>query len=163
MLLYLLRHAEPDSSASYQDDERPLTEFGRAQAATVANFLKKTNHPVESILSSPYLRAIQTAEAIASAFPKAAFNSFEPLAQSSSFKSVIDQINQSPAAVIILVGHEPQLVRLASTLLSGSKEIGIELRKCSLACIESEKPLHAKLAILKWLITFEQMKLATSA
>ena len=161
MLLYLLRHAEPDPSQHYQDDERPLTEFGRFQAAIVANFLKKTNHPVESIFSSPYLRAMQTAETLAKAFPAATLTPFELLAQSSSIKLVLKHINESSAETMLLVGHEPQLVRLVSTLLSGSKELGIELKKCSLVCIETAKPLPSKLAILKWLITFEQMKLAT--
>jgi phosphohistidine phosphatase len=163
MLLYLLRHAEPDSNPAYQDHERPLTEIGRVQAAIVATFLKKTNHPIESILSSPYLRAMQTADKIAGAFPTATLTAFEPLAQSSSTKLFFRRVNESSSAAILVVGHEPQLVRLASILVSGSKDLGIELKKCSLACIETEKPLPSKLAILKWLITFEQMKLATSA
>ena len=163
MLLYLLRHAEPDSSPTFQDDTRPLTAFGHSQAATVAQFFRRSLLSVDTIYCSPYLRAVQTAEAILRIFPSCTLEHCEPLAQASANRQLFNLLNRSNAESVLLVGHEPQLLKLASTLLGESGKLELEFKKCSLACVETALPLPSNLALLKWLITFEQMKLAISA
>jgi phosphohistidine phosphatase len=59
-MLWLLRHAEAAEGAP--DDERPLTERGIQQADAVGHALARMGEHIDSCLSSPKLRALQTAE-----------------------------------------------------------------------------------------------------
>ena len=59
-MLWLLRHAE--AADGYPDDERPLTERGITQAQDAGRALETIRARVDACLSSPKLRARQTAE-----------------------------------------------------------------------------------------------------
>ena len=65
MALYLVRHAKAGQRGRWDgpDHLRPLTKAGRAQAEALATWL--ANYPVPQILSSPFVRCIQTVEALA--------------------------------------------------------------------------------------------------
>lgn len=62
-LLILVRHA----AATGQDPSRPLTEVGSEQAQKVASFIKEF-YWVDHIFSSPFVRALKTAEPLAKQF-----------------------------------------------------------------------------------------------
>src|SRR6266851_1129101 len=65
MELYLIRHAEahPLSSGTVQDDaDRALTDAGQAQAQALAAALQKHGVHLDQVVSSPLLRARQTAD-----------------------------------------------------------------------------------------------------
>jgi phosphohistidine phosphatase len=59
-MLWLLRHA--DAADGVPDDERPLTELGVRQARDAGLALERIGEPIGLCLSSPKLRAVQTAE-----------------------------------------------------------------------------------------------------
>jgi phosphohistidine phosphatase len=59
-MLWLLRHAE--AADGFPDDERPLTERGIRQAEAVGRALERLGTHIDACLSSPKLRAVQTAE-----------------------------------------------------------------------------------------------------
>jgi phosphohistidine phosphatase len=59
-MLWLLRHAE--AADGFPDDERPLTEYGQRQAQAAGLALARLRTPIEVCLSSPKLRAVQTAK-----------------------------------------------------------------------------------------------------
>jgi phosphohistidine phosphatase len=59
-MLWLLRHAE--AADGFPDDERPLTERGHRQAAAAGRALERLGTSIDSCLSSPKLRALQTAQ-----------------------------------------------------------------------------------------------------
>jgi 8-oxo-dGTP diphosphatase len=65
MALYLVRHAKAGSRSAWvgPDPDRPLTRAGREQAEALAAVLAE--HPVCRILSSPYVRCIETVEPLA--------------------------------------------------------------------------------------------------
>ena len=68
MNLYLLRHGiavEPGTPGCEKDSERPLTPKGKRQLRQIAAAMKKMDLRFDLILSSPFLRARQTAEIIA--------------------------------------------------------------------------------------------------
>ena len=69
MILYLLRHgiAEPRDADGQDDETRALTKAGRQKMQAVARGMLALDLGVERILSSPYLRAKQTAEIVAGA------------------------------------------------------------------------------------------------
>src|SRR5215472_12229115 len=70
MDVYLLRHGEAGDSALWRgdDSQRPLTEEGVERMKRQAKTLKKWNVKVDALISSPYIRARQTADAISKAF-----------------------------------------------------------------------------------------------
>ena len=59
-MLWLLRHA--DAADGVPDDERPLTERGTAQADAAGKALLRLGENIDICLTSPKLRALQTAE-----------------------------------------------------------------------------------------------------
>lgn len=65
MTVYLVRHARAGSRQRWTKDDtlRPLSKVGRAQAAGVA---KTLNHKVDHIVTSPYVRCVETVEPLAS-------------------------------------------------------------------------------------------------
>lgn len=63
--VYFVRHAEPDYT-NHNDMERPLTIKGKEDSKLVTDYLKDKD--IEIVLSSPYLRAIQTVKDFADVF-----------------------------------------------------------------------------------------------
>ncbi len=72
MELYLIRHADaaPAGTQGIRDDaERPLTDIGHKQARDVGDGLRKRDITMEKLVTSPFLRARQTAEDILQDWP----------------------------------------------------------------------------------------------
>ena len=70
MDLYILRHGlagEPGAPGCANDSERPLTPEGERKLRQIAKAMKALNLSFDLLLSSPYVRARQTAEIIAAA------------------------------------------------------------------------------------------------
>src|SRR5262249_48637670 len=70
MRLYLMRHGPAGERATWTDDDqlRPLTEKGDRRMRSAAEGLKLLNPVVDTLLSSPLVRARQTAEIVGAAF-----------------------------------------------------------------------------------------------
>jgi len=64
MLLYLVQHGE--AKREEEDPARPLTDKGKSEVEKIASFIAKTGIHIERILHSGKLRALQTAEILAS-------------------------------------------------------------------------------------------------
>ena len=116
MQLYLLRHGTAErQSAGASDRERALTEAGRAQVRQLADGIKRLGWPLERIYSSPYRRASETAELLASTLGVQA--SFEGLLQlGSSPEDVEELLSRADHQHVMLVGHQPDLSRLSKHL-----------------------------------------------
>ena len=72
MELYLIRHADaaPVGTHGIRDDaERPLTDIAHKQARDLGDGLRKRDIKVEKLVTSPFLRARQTAEDILQDWP----------------------------------------------------------------------------------------------
>ena len=65
MAIYVVRHAKAGDRAEWEGDDllRPLTKSGHRQAEELAAWLKK--EPIDAILSSPFVRCLQTLEPLA--------------------------------------------------------------------------------------------------
>lgn len=123
MNLILWRHAEaidlatPAIPGSRRDLERALTGKGREQAKATANWLKNNVGFKLRVISSPALRAIQTAKAY-SDNPEI-IGDLNPLADASH---VLGAINWPQGADVLIIGHQPWIGRVASLLLAGSEQ-----------------------------------------
>jgi phosphohistidine phosphatase len=121
-LLCLLRHGiAEDPSASVRDVDRALTQEGVRKTELAAAGLSELGLAPDVILSSPLRRAVETAEIVARALgTKEAVRLEQALAGGEPEEILRGLRSHRGAACLLLVGHEPSLGILASTLLTGS-------------------------------------------
>ena len=117
--LYLQRHAEPVPGHPL-DATRPLTSEGRKQAAQMAAFLVADIGRVDIVISSPFARAIETAEIMADALGSyvATTTMLEPDAKPEDAWNEIERLGQQSQDVLI-VGHDPSINLLLAWLING--------------------------------------------
>ena len=134
MNIYLIRHGiavEAGTREYEQDSERPLTEKGRKKMRQIARGLRTLGVELDLILSSPYVRARETAEILAEIFKmkkKIAFS--ESLIPTADPALLIPEISEKYSVEsIALVGHEPHLSTLISELTTENTTLGITLKK----------------------------------
>ena len=159
MRLYLLRHGEAVESPQYDDSQRPLTGPGRQQIQTSAKFLRLSQATIDIILSSPLVRARESAEIVKELFPATSILTTEYLLPGGSYRDLLREINKHETGSILLVGHEPHLGQLVSVLTLGDDRAGVEMKKASIACIENKTPVQKGGGKLLWLLTTPLMEL----
>jgi len=154
MIIYFLRHAsagDPAMSAA-KDEKRPLDKLGVEQSHDIGAALAGLKVEVDAIISSPLLRAMQTAEITAQEIGHKDKVQVEvalrPEAGYDQFQELLNRHQRKPA--IMLVGHNPSLTEFLNRLLSGEPGVNVvELKKGALAKLESD----GSSAILKWCVT----------
>ncbi|HJT82537.1 MAG TPA: phosphohistidine phosphatase SixA [Chthoniobacterales bacterium] len=120
MRVYFLRHGEADwPNWDRSDDERPLTERGKKEMRKVAKFLRELDVPLEEIVSSPLLRARQTADAVADRF-QMQVREHEFLAGGFNVSALQELIRKFPVNNLMLVGHEPSFSEVIEKLTGGN-------------------------------------------
>lgn len=156
MKLYLVRHAIAEDSANYEDDSlRPLTDKGRERMKKIAAALREIGVQPDLIVSSPFVRANQTASVLAKALKYREqivySDSLVPMGEAGD---MIGEINEKYSVdELMLVGHEPSLSSLAGLLLAGDAEIAINLKKGGVCCLSADDLHYDRKAILEWLVT----------
>jgi len=157
MNLFFLRHgkAHPRGPKWRPDSRRPLTPEGEENMFDVARGMRALGLSFDVILSSPYARALRTAEILGEIYDPPKLIETRRLTPEAAPKDIIDEINDhfAGAEAIVLVGHEPFLSRLISILLSGGEGLAIELKKAGLCKLSAEKLVCGRCATLHWLMT----------
>ena len=155
--LYLVRHAfaaHADPSLWPDDTERPLTEEGITRFRAAAGGLRQLVPAVDSMLSSGYVRAWQTAELL---YEVAGWHEPEEcpaLEAGRPATSVLDVLQGRTERSIALVGHEPHLSRLVSLLCTGSEDgLQLELKKGAVASLSFAGPVEPARACLRWTVS----------
>ena len=112
------------------------------------------------LLSSPYLRARQTAEIVAQVLKMADGTHLSAtLAPDGNPKQLIEELRtDGHAQDIMLVGHEPYLSRLISMLLTGSPNLTVVMKKGGLCTLDLETLRFGRCARLAWLLTPRQLR-----
>jgi phosphohistidine phosphatase len=136
--LYLIRHglAEDRGDAWPDDAKRPLTEEGMSRLRKSARGLVRLGIVFDVVMTSPYVRARQTAEIFAAAMdPKPHLTNADSLTPDGSYPAVVADLGKHARRErIALVGHEPALGELAARLI-GSRH-PIPFKKGGVCCIE---------------------------
>ncbi|MBA2254128.1 MAG: histidine phosphatase family protein [Chloroflexi bacterium] len=148
--LYLLRHAHAGDPAAWRgpDEDRPLSVKGRKQSKRLGTFLADGGFRPDAILSSPKLRAVQTAKVVAREL-RAKVHTNARLASDVSLEMLERVLDEAPGAQrVVVVGHDPDFSDLLS-LLSGTV---LELAKGALARIDIDRPLRPGRGELRWLV-----------
>lgn len=138
-LVMLLRHAiADDASTSGRDEDRRLTGEGKRKLREVVAGMRALELPVDVVMASPLRRAVETAEIVAEGFEsKRQIEVSSALSPGAGPDAVIAALaHVGRPAGLVLVGHEPDLAALASTLLVGTPGLlHMEFRKAGLAGI----------------------------
>jgi phosphohistidine phosphatase len=127
-MLWLLRHG--DAAPGSPDEQRSLTDLGRTQARAAGAALARLDVPIELCLSSPKLRALQTAELAAeqlgvevSIAGELAGEPFDPTSVAAGLEHAL------------LVGHDPAMSSAVRELTGAN----VAMRKGGLAGIEGRE------------------------
>ena len=145
MLLLINRHANAGDRdpAQWPDDRnRPLTDKGRKVQTDVSRWLRKRDLAPTLVLTSPWIRAAQTAEILVDvarvAQPPVPC---EPLADAPDLVRLQDHVgNQHGNAIVAMVGHSPWMEELASLLLGGSAaSLRVDFPKSGVMGIDLER------------------------
>jgi len=165
MNIFILRHGiavEPGTHGFENDADRPLIPKGERRLRSTAAAMKKLELSFDLILSSPFVRAKQTAEIVATELKlKKRIEFFEGLVPGGNPRALIHALNELKPAPenVLLVGHEPYLSRLISLLVSGHADAVIEMKKGGLCKLEVVELRLGQCARLAWLLTPSQMEL----
>lgn len=158
MRLLLVRHAEAvvlGEAGSTCDFDRPLTDLGRKQAAALAAALGKFGLAPDRVVTSPLLRATQTAEPLLTLLPQnsgpailcdyLAVEEFRP-------KKLVQAIEEAGGKRVALVGHMPSIARYAAWML-GCPEGTVDFKKGAIASIKFRPGVAETAGELEYLIT----------
>lgn len=155
MQLYILRHGiAEDGTLGGSDSDRALTGEGRKRLRDVLKAAQNARVSPDLIVSSPYVRAVQTAEVAAAAFSyKEALLRTDALIPSSDAQAVWEEVRiHKSATQLLVVGHEPLLSRFVGFMLA-APAIFVDMKKGALVRIDVDQFGANPRGVLKWMIT----------
>jgi phosphohistidine phosphatase len=147
--LWLLRHAEAEPHGTREDSQRGLTERGERQARAAGIALARLGASFETVLFSPKVRARQTAELAAEAWPEA---ERERLVMHAGLAAGFDGAQALDAIAglgadgrLLLVGHEPDMSRVLADLTGARADV----KKGGVAAVRLEGAGGELLALMR--------------
>ena len=151
MLLHLVRHADAGNPEAWTgpDAARPLSDKGRTQAERLGMFLADHDVRPDALITSPKLRASQTAEIIAGhlGLTVATDDRLAGALDLAKLDAVLTDAGDPDRPM--LFGHDPEFSEFLAELCDAANA---PMRKGALAKIEVDRPLQAGGGTLRWLI-----------
>jgi phosphohistidine phosphatase len=142
------------------DADRPLTERGAKRVAQMAAGLRRLDVQPTHVLSSPLIRAIETAKIVRRSLRIHAavqiVDALLPDAPPNRLLSILHDL--PPKACVLCIGHEPQLGMAASVFLSGRASMSFPLKKAGACLIELSIPPKPGQGVLRWWLTPSQLR-----
>jgi phosphohistidine phosphatase len=157
MDLYIIRHADaqPLGEGGIQNDaDRPLTKEGNAQCISLAKTLERQGVQLDQMITSPLLRARQTAEGLLENLgpAKPELHTCEELVPGGKRKKLTRFLCSIDSQSMAIVGHMPDLGVYIGWLI-GSTKAQIDLAKAGVACIHFEDELDKGAGALTWMVS----------
>lgn len=156
MKLYLVRHGvaiDRIGGEIRNDFERPLTAEGREESEKVAMILKRLGVKPDLLLSSPLVRARQTAECFLKVFAldKDKLSIADGLAPAGNLSSVYELAGKHKKAnEICFFGHDPDIMYLAQALLWTQPDLNMPFKKAGVARIDVASLPPTQPGALRW-------------
>ncbi|MEX1169656.1 MAG: histidine phosphatase family protein [Chloroflexota bacterium] len=151
MELYLLRHAHAGDPGVWDgpDDRRPLSDKGEKQSDRLGRFLAGIGFQADAIITSPKIRAVQTARIVAErlGLPVGEDDQLGGEVGIGTLESILRDAGDPQRAVI--VGHDPDFTDLVAILCGTAR---VPMRKGALARIDVSRPLEPGGGTLRWLV-----------
>lgn len=157
MRLLVVRHAIAEERAAFaatgrDDSLRPLTDDGRRKMRRGAGALHRLVPTIDLLASSPFTRAAETAEIVRAEYEMAGIQTIDVLEPDRPVAAVVGWVAARRASVVAVVGHEPQLGRLATYVLGGGDRTAVVLKKGGACLLEFHDEPRAGGARLVWSI-----------
>ena len=155
MTVYFLRHGIAERQSPGGDRARTLTDDGKAELRRVFVFARRAIEKPELVLSSPYVRATETAELAAQELDlDASLCLADALVPDSSPANLWNEVRAHAVDSILVVSHEPLLSATVAWVLGSSKEI-VHFPPAGLVAIEFASTGATPVGMLRWMITPE--------
>lgn len=138
MELHFLRHAIAADPSKHRDDAaRPLTDEGVEKMEKAAKGIR-SGFSFDRVVSSPYVRARQTAEIVMKAVGfEGKLQLSEAMTPDGDFKALARLVSTfGDAESVLLVGHQPSISRFVSQLVAGRPDAAIDFKKGALCRLE---------------------------
>lgn len=160
MRCYFLRHGTAVEAAEWSgsDFDRPLTREGQERMKRAAKGIAALRLEIDVILTSPRVRARQTASIVAQRL-KAGDRLVEDARLAGDFgpRELAAMLGEhADAGAVMLVGHEPGMSRTIGAVVGGAN---IEFKTGSLACVSVPNPALV-VGDLIWLVPAKILALA---
>jgi phosphohistidine phosphatase len=162
VLLYLIRHGQAEENAASGDDgDRALTEAGVKELRRVARKMHDLGVRFDHTLTSPLVRARQTAEVLVKESLTTWVEDADFLAPGGQFEDMrawLGQWRKRSGGTVGVVGHQPSLGEWAELLVCGDVRGRIPLKKAGFAAVvlpDSGSPVGC--STLFWLTSPKQL------
>ena len=157
MDLYVIRHADAVALGERnitEDSDRPLSEVGQVQAKAVGGALEAMSIHPGLIVTSPLVRARQTADGILRQLghQQPAVQQADEVAPGLKPKKLARYLRGLKTESVVVVGHQPDLGEWTAWLI-GSKKAHIDLAKAGIALIRCPEGPRKGAGTLVWLVT----------
>jgi phosphohistidine phosphatase len=155
MEIYLLRHGIAEEvRPGGRDADRALTADGREKLRRVLKRARAAGTEPSLILSSPYLRAVQTAEVAADVLGyKHEIENTRVLVPEAMPNEVWDVLRErKDESSVLLASHEPLMSATVAFLL-GVPALMVDMKKAALVRLDSDRFGAQPAAVLKWMLT----------
>jgi len=152
MEIYVVRHGIAVSGEEKGPDAfRPLTSKGRRRFRRTARTFARLGRKLDLVLTSPLVRAVQTAEILVGAVKDAEVAVLEELDGRSGIERLIEAVahRADDLRSIALVGHQPQLSRLVAVLTTIPDD-QVQMSKGAIIRLDVEDALAPASAKLRW-------------
>ena len=160
MRVYIMRHGiamDRTNPKAPTDAERPLTAEGMQKTRAAALGLKELGVKPDMLITSPLVRAAQTAEIVAEAlgYSPEKIRVSDTLKPSVNPAEVMKEIEHLKSREVMCFGHGPHVDGLIA-LLAGARGPFSELKKSGVACFEHEAA-HGKWRMV-WLLSPKMLR-----
>jgi phosphohistidine phosphatase len=160
MRLFVFRHGiAEEHAADGTDASRVLTSEGLERTRAAARGLHRIADPLDVILTSPKMRALQTANEAGAAF-RCAVELLEALSGGPP-EATLRALAARGERAVMVVGHEPMLSELVEQVCTGGRRLGfVDLRKAGCACLDVVLQPNGDVttATLLWLATPKMLR-----
>ena len=162
MMLYLMRHGiaiDREDPKCPPDVERFLTKKGIEKTRAAAQGLRTLGIKPDAMLTSPYVRAVQTAEIAAASlgFARDRIRRTEALIFGHKPAELFRELAKVRGKEVMCFGHAPHLDEVMAYAL-GSRTLLTSLKKAGVACLEMESLTSPK-GVLMWVHTPRSLRI----
>ena len=145
--LLFIRHGLAENQEAFAktkkpDTLRPLTARGRKKMRKNALGLSYVVPSIDVLMTSPLVRALETAKIVRKFYPKARGVQLEELAPHAAREDLLKKLGQfKNNKVIALVGHEPHLSKIIDFFLTGGHKGFLDFKKGGACLLEFRNKL----------------------
>ncbi|WP_322521402.1 phosphohistidine phosphatase SixA [Guyparkeria halophila] len=156
MDLLIIRHAAAQDREAFAregrpDNERPLTQRGIDRMQMAARGLTTMALPIERLVTSPAVRAVQTAEIVAPAIEQRRIEQEGVFDPDAPIGAMVEWLRKQPRVDgMAVVGHEPSLGQLAECLLAGRPAGNMPMKKGGMMLIRFDNAVGYGNGQLVW-------------